>query len=140
MSTYYPLEKKVNDTTFRGITFYTNSDNDKYRIYYIDSEWKELGNSGSSESVGSFQTIGDFFNDGISWTTKYRFVGLGSQSEPQFKFIVVRLSDRKTGLFTIRGTAGYPTQYVPNAEKTATDISGKAWFDELRRLRLLGYV
>ena len=142
MSTYYRLEKEVNDTTFRGVTFYTNGDNnDKYKIYYNDSEWKDIGIPAGTESTGSFTDISNFFQDGITWNAKYNTKGLGSQSEPQYKFIVVRLSDRKTGLFTIRGTSGFPVQHVVNAgDRTVTDVTEHVWYDELRKLSLLGYI
>ena len=147
MSTYYTEEKQVNDTLLKGMTFYLNTggelpgSNDEYRIYYLDSEWKELGDSEDSINTATFTQLGDFFDDGRIWIMKFRGHSLGVQSTPQVKFIVVRLSDRKAGLVSIRGTSGFPAQQLSNAgEKTVTDVSENVWYDELRKLSLLGYI
>ena len=140
MTTYYRKEKQVTNTILKGMGFYIQSggSNDAYRIYYLDSEWKELGDE-ESTSYATFTEIGDFFDDGSVWQMEYRPVTIGVQATPQIKFIVVRLADRKAGLVSIRGTAGSQT-LATAGEKTVTDVSEHVWYDELRKLSLLGYI
>ena len=134
MATYYNKQKTHNTTKFRNWTIYATDEENrsKYNIYYIDSEWNTV-TAGSGEETANFTNLQTAFNDGSTWTIK-------SDDEDmtmRFTCIIVRLSDRK--VIKCFGDVGFE-RLADNSKWTCTDITGQAWYEELRKLRLLGNI
>lgn len=132
MATYYPLEKEHNLTRFRNWTIYADAaDRPNYKIYYIDSEWRTAGNGdGTSTTFSKLQTA---FNDGSGWSISAE----EEDSNGTFQCIIVRLSDRKAikCVGTVSGA-----ELANNALWECTDVTDSVWYDDLRKLRLLGNI
>ena len=105
---------------------------ENYKIYYIDSEWTESGN-GNSVVNTVFTGLQTAFNDGSQW----KISAEDANSTGTFTFIVVRLKDR-----VVKKCVGVASgeKLTNNALWTVTDVTGKVWYEELRKLRLLGNI
>ena len=133
MAKYYPLEKVHNQAKLRNWTIYatTASNRSKYKIYYIDSEWRTAGND--DNMTVNFSKLQTAFGDGIVWTLNVE----QEDSNGTFQCIIVRVSDRKA--IKCVGTAS--SQQLANQSLwECTDVTGSVWYDELGRLRLLGII
>jgi hypothetical protein len=133
MAKYYPLEKVHNQTKLRNWTIYATiaSNRSKYKIYYIDSEWRTAGND--DNMTVNFSKLQTAFGDGIIWTLNAE----QEDSNGTFQCIIVRVSDRKA--IKCVGTAS--SQQLANQSLwECTDVTGSVWYDELGRLRLLGII
>ncbi len=133
MATYYDKQKTHNTAKLRNWTIYASSaaNRDLYNIYYIDSEWRTAA-SGSGETA-SLTKLATAFGDGVSWTVS----SSDDDSNGTFTCIIVRLSDRKV----VKCVAVADDDRIANNSIwTCTDITGDAWYEELRKLRLLGNI
>ena len=133
MAKYYPLEKVHNQAKLRNWTIYAAiaSNRSKYKIYYIDSEWRTAGND--DNMTVNFSKLQTAFGDGIIWTLNAE----QEDSNGTFQCIIVRVSDRKS--IKCVGTAS--SQQLANQSLwECTDVTGSVWYDELGRLRLLGII
>ena len=133
MAKYYPLEKVHNQAKLRNWTIYAAiaSNRSKYKIYYIDSEWRTAGND--DNMTVNFSKLQTAFGDGIIWTLNAE----QEDSNGTFQCIIVRVSDRKA--IKCVGTAS--SQQLANQSLwECTDVTGSVWYDELGRLRLLGII
>jgi hypothetical protein len=133
---YYNKEKAHNTNRLRNWTVYQYIESERnkgnYKIYYIDSEWNTAGNGTPSEQV-TFTGLQNAFNDGSQW----RIAAENANSTGTFTLIIVRLKDR-----VVKKCVGVASgaKLANNALWTVTDVTGEVWYDELRRLRLLGYI
>ena len=133
MAKFYPLEKVHNQVKLRNWTIYAAiaSNRGKYKIYYIDSEWRTAGND--DNMTVNFSKLQTAFGDGITWTLNSE----QDDSTGTFQCIIVRVSDRKA--IKCVGTAS-SQQLANESIWECTDVTGSVWYDELGRLRLLGII
>ena len=135
---YYNKKKEHNTTRFRNWTIYEyDSDHNRegYNIYYIDSEWETAGegNPPPGSEQATFTGLMNAFNDGSKW----RISAEDANSTGTFTLIVVRLKDR-----VVKKCVGVASneKLANNALWTVTDVTGEVWYEELRKLRLLGNI
>ena len=132
---YYNKEKAHNTNRLRNWTVYQYIESERnkgnYKIYYIDSEWATAA-EGTVE-IATFTGLQTAFNDGSQW----RIAAENANSTGTFTFIVVRLKDR-----VVKKCVGVASgaKLANNALWTVTDVTGTVWYDELRKLRGLGYI
>ena len=133
MAVYYNKQKTHNTTNFKNWTIYASSasNRDLYNIYYIDSEWNTAASGGGE--TASLTNLATAFGDGNAWTVS----STDEDSTGTFICIIVRLSDRKV-VKCVGSTSG--DRLAQNSNWTCTDITGDAWYEELRKLRLLGNI
>lgn len=135
---YYNKQKTHNFSRLRHWTIFENGadqpDKDDYNIYYIDSEWAVAG-AGDPDVVDQavFTGLQTAFNDGSKW----KIAGEDANSTGTFTCIIVRKSDR-----VVKKCVGVASgeKLANNALWTVTDVTGEVWYDELRKLLLLGYI
>lgn len=137
MSTpYYNKQKEHKTTRLRNWTIYEyDSDNNRegYNIYYIDSEWALAGDGSPGSEQVRFTALETAFNDGSKW----KISAEASNSTGTYACIIVRNKDR-----VAKRCVGIASgqKLANNTLWTVTDVTGGVWHDQLRRLKLLGYI
>ena len=140
---YYDKQKTHNFSRRRHWTIYEKQpdgssgnlpDKGDYHIYYIDSEWGTAGAGDPDVPEHElFTKLRDAFNDGSNW----RIAAEDANSTGTYTLIIVRLKDR-----VVKKCVGVASneKLANEALWTVTDVTGEVWYEELRRLRLLGNI